>query len=646
MKLKITKLHITNFRNINELEINFDNNFTEIYAQNGKGKTNTLSSIMWCLFGKNIYDEKQFPISPIIDGEERNDITTNVKLVINDEYVVSRSYYKRLTTLQTGYIIDGQEQLVTITQTNFNKELAEKYVDETTFKSLSNINYIPNLNWKDLKEMIFSLIGGISDEEVLLRDDFSPIEDYVRKFGIDSTQKLLKDSDTKINDDIKRLEAEYQVLVNTKEKYVLDESDNTLLQSRKQEIESILTKSKEEEKKKYIAIEEQNKFKNKIEDLKRDIQSLKMQYDMNDNTIRSYQDLYSKNRYDVDIIRQKDINYIQTKLDEKIRRRESLDVSNNSYREKLEEVKEKGNELKQKEIKVENDKCSACGQPLPEEIIEDTLNKLKEKQLNELQQLQKEYNNIKTIISENSKEIEKINNEIFDLDKMLQETRVKTYDIVEETERQKEIRVAKEQKELEQVKLNDMIKDREKTLTDLEKEYDSMEKVSVSEVDNSSLIKELNDINTKLATTITLNKIKEDIEKTDLELEEKKNNKLVNKEKLQLVAKFNNVKADILKEKVRKNFKLVDFKTREINSKGDEEETFKICINGIDYKNLNTGMQILVAIDLIHGIQKLKNVYVPIIIDNMETLSEDIELEDTQLIITRVVRNVERLEVR
>lgn len=646
MKLKITKLHITNFRNINELEINFDNNFTEIYAQNGKGKTNTLSSIMWCLFGKNIYDEKQFPISPIIDGEERNDITTNVKLVINDEYVVSRSYYKRLTTLQTGYIIDGKEQLVAITQTNFNKELAEKYVDETTFKSLSNINYIPNLNWKDLKEMIFSLIGGVSDEEVLLREDFSQIEDYIKKFGVDTTQKVLKDTDSQLNEDIKRLEAEYQVLVNTKEKYVLDASDNTMLQNRKEEIENILKKSEEEEKKKYIAIEEQNKVKNKIEDLKRDIQSLKMQYEMNDSTIKSYQDLYLKNNYDVEMIRQKDINYIQTKIDEKINRRESLDNSNNSYRERLEEVKEKGNELKQKEIKVENDKCSACGQRLPEEIIEKTLNNLKQVQLNELQQLQNEYNNIKTIISENSKEIEKINNEIFDLDKMLQDTKVKTYEIVEETERQKEIRVAKEQKELEQVKLNDMIKDREKTLTELEKEYDSMEKISFSEIDNSSLINELNEINTKLATTITLNRIKEDIEKTNLALEEKKNNKLINKNKMQLVAKFNNIKADILREKVRKNFKLVDFKTREINSKGDEEETFKICINGIDYKNLNTGMQILVAIDLIHGIQKLKNIYVPIIIDNMETLSEDIELEDTQLIITRVVRNVERLEVR
>src|SRR5699024_8178755 len=167
---------------------------------------------------------------------------------------------------------------------------------------------------------------------------------------------------------------------------------------------------------------------------------------------------------------------IQTKIDEKIRRRESLDNSNNSYREKLEKIKEKGNELKQKEIKIENDKCSACGQRLPEEIIEKTLNNLKQVQLNELQQLQNEYDNIKTIISENSKEIEKINNEIFDLDKMLQDTKVKTYEIVEETERQKEIRVAKEQKELEQVKLNDMIKDREKTLTELEKEYDSMEK--------------------------------------------------------------------------------------------------------------------------------------------------------------------------
>ena len=76
--IKFTKLNIHNFRNINDLEINFNENVTEISGENGLGKTNTLSAIMWCLWGKNIDDNKQFVISPIIDNEERNDMTISV----------------------------------------------------------------------------------------------------------------------------------------------------------------------------------------------------------------------------------------------------------------------------------------------------------------------------------------------------------------------------------------------------------------------------------------------------------------------------------------------------------------------------------------------------------------------------------------
>ena len=215
------------------ISINFNDNFTEISGKNGLGKTNTLSAIMWCLFGKNIYDEKLFTISPIIDEKEDNSINTIVKLVINNEYVIERSYKDRKTSLKTGWIIDGKEELVTITQTKYNEELKEHFVDEETFKSLSNINYIPNLNWKDLKALIFELIGNIEDDEVLLRDNFELIEEYVRKFGIDETQKLLKQTDSNLNDDIKRLETQYQTLLNTKEKYVANEEENKELLSRK-----------------------------------------------------------------------------------------------------------------------------------------------------------------------------------------------------------------------------------------------------------------------------------------------------------------------------------------------------------------------------------------------------------------------------
>ena len=239
-KIKFNHISITNFRNINELEFDFNDKTTEIVGENGLGKTNTLSAIMWCLFGKDIYDVKQFTISPIINGKEDNSINTIVKLVLNDNYVIERSYKNRKTDLKTGWIIDGKENLVSITQSNYLKELSEEVVDESTFKSLSNINYVPNLNWKDLKKLIFDLIGDISDDEVLLRDNFELIEEYVRKFGIEQTQKLLQETNKELNTDIKRLETEYQTLLNTKEKYVATESEQEILLKRKEEIEKTL----------------------------------------------------------------------------------------------------------------------------------------------------------------------------------------------------------------------------------------------------------------------------------------------------------------------------------------------------------------------------------------------------------------------
>ena len=97
--IKFKKLVIKNFRNLNEFEINFNDNVTEIVGENGLGKTNCLHGIIWCLFGKNIDDDKQFVISPIINGVEDNSITTIVKLIFDNGYVVERTYKDRKTIL-------------------------------------------------------------------------------------------------------------------------------------------------------------------------------------------------------------------------------------------------------------------------------------------------------------------------------------------------------------------------------------------------------------------------------------------------------------------------------------------------------------------------------------------------------------------
>lgn len=646
-KIKFNKLVIKNFRNITELEINFNDTTTEISGKNGLGKTNTLSAMMWCLFGKDINDVKQFPISPIIDGKEDNSIQTVVKMVVNDNYVIERSYHKRTSSLKTGWIIDGKEELVSITQTNYAKELQENLVDEETFKSLSNINYIPNLHWKDLKKLIFDLIGEVRDEEVLFRGDFTLVEEHITKFGIEQAQKLIQDTDKELSEDIKRLETEYQTLLNTKEKYVADEKETLGLEERKNEIEDKLyaiqqeTLAFKEKSQKYL------EMKNNIESLENRMKMIINQIEFTEQTICDYDKLYKENNFDVEQTRLQEVAKIELQiknlLDEKERTQRLLkDLESN-----LSSIKNQGTELKQKKIKVENDTCSTCGQKLPEEKINEVYQKLQNEQLLHLTRLKEEFEETKQRKTTVELSIPEINEKIENLEIEKEQTlKFKKYDVVE-TDKQKQIRVAKEQKELDLEKMKTQLYDMQKEYGTLQAQFGLLEMPEAMVDESPYLRQELNDINNKLATTITLKKLSDDVEKTYSTLQTKRENKMINKQKMQQIISFNNVKADLLKEKVRFYFDLVSFKTKDYTQSGEEVETFKLVNDkGVEWKDINTGNKILIGIDLLQGIMKAKECFVPIIIDNFETLTTDVVITNTQLITAKAVKNIEKLEVK
>lgn len=646
-EIKFTKLEIKNFRGVNELEINFNEKTTEILASNGKGKTTTLSAIMWVLFGKDINDNKQFVISPIIDGVEDNSLYTSVKLVINDNYVIERSYKDRKTEMKTGYIIDGKEQLVSITQTKFKEELIENLIDEETFKSLSNINYIPNLHWKELKKLIFELIGDIKDTEVLLRDDFSLIEEYITKFGSEQTQKLLSETDKELNEDIKRLETEYQTLFNTKEKYVANSEQNKELELRKQEIEKDLYSSEE----KQIEYNENksiyDNFKQEIFNLEYQVKKIENDIVFNTQNINDYENLYKQHSYNVEDIRNKETREVEQDIENSKRNITRIELDIKEKQQELENNKQQGIALKQQEIKVENDICNACGQPLPEEKIQSTLNNLKEIQHEELLKLKSKYDGLKEELLELAKQQE-LNEKSLEVElKKLEIVKTKEYENVGETEKQKQIRIVKEEKELANINLNKELLNKKSQFETKQKEFSLLEEPSVPTINNEILRIELNDINNKLATTITLNKISEDVEKTLEKLNNAKDNKISNKEKINQVIKFNNVKADLLQQKVRVYFDEVNFITKEFTNDGTEQETFKIANSKrIEWKDINAGHKILLGIDLLQGVMKAKNLFVPILVDSGEVLTNDVKLDNTQLIITKAVKGIEKLEVK
>jgi hypothetical protein len=568
-------------------------------------------------------------------------------MIINDNYVIERSYCKRITNLKTGWIIDDKEQLVAITQNNYQKELIENLVDEETFKSLSNINYIPNLHWKDLKKLIFDLIGDISDNEVLLRDDFNLIEEYITKFGIEQTQKLLQDTDKQLNDDIKRLETEYQTLINTKEKYVASEEENKQLLARKELIEKELYVNQEKQNKLNKELEEYRNKKQLINNLNEEIIRLNNSIEFNQTNIEDYKKLYEQNNYDVELLRQNDINKINNEIND-------LELHINSFQSQLDEektmleiFKNQGNELKQKEIKVENSTCNACGQTLPEEKIQETLNKLKELHNIELNNLKEKYDLSKQRVVDLENELIASKKDLEKRNKEFEEIKTKEYEVIDETDKQKQIRVAKEEKELANIELRKQLEIKFNEFKILEEEFSKLEQPNIEIEDNLPLRLELDDINNKLATTITLNNISEDIDNTLKELNTKKDNKIINKDKMQQVIKFNNIKADLLQTKVRNYFKICNFRTKEYTLTGDEVETFKLeNERGILFNETNNGDKIALGLDLLCGIMNLKEIYCPILVDNSESYSGDFNVDKTQLIITIVVKNQERLEIK
>ena len=640
MKNNYTYLKIENFRGIQELEIKFKDGVNEIHGDNGVGKTTILDSITWVLFGKNLADKKSgFTISPIINGIERNDIETKVKLIINDDFIVIRTWKDKKTTLQCGFLENGVDNIVSVTQTEFKKILSDRFIDEEEFKALSNINYIPSLKWQELKDFIFNLIGEIKDEEVLLNGDFDNIAMSVRTFGIEKATEQIKTTERDLNESIKTLEIEINNTNALKNKYVSDDKESEELKKEKEEIEKYIDETNKSNIDNTILMTEYERKAEEQHNIIQEIKTCKNSILMNEEKIKTYNELYTENAYDAARAKNKALTMIKMDIDnvkEKINHEEEH-VKN--LNEVLEYCREEAKEYANKEVKIENESCPSCGQKLPEEKIKETLDILKKQHEDKVEEYRKRIQDYLLKIDALQKQIEEDSDLLNELEENYKATEREDYTgVVEETEKQKEYRVLREELEIENEKLR-------KRIQDLKSKVEEVNKPDVKNVDLTSYISRLNEINDKLSTTITLSKLEEDIRNKEAELSAKKISKEVNYKKMQEIIAFNNAKAELLKQRVRKYFKIVEFITSETTGDGNQVETFKLAYNGIAYEDLNQSMKIILCLDLLMGIQNIKDKHICILIDNGEQITRLPEV-DTQLIVTYVKKqDIKKVEV-
>ena len=116
---------------------------------------------------------------------------------------------------------------------------------------------------------------------------------------------------------------------------------------------------------------------------------------------------------------------------------------------------------------------------------------------------------------------------------------------------------------------------------------------------------------------------------------------------LDLVSRKKNT---LLQDDVNSHFELVDFKLFDWLKNGEYKET---CIPTYRNKDMgistNTGLEILMKLDIIRGLQSFYNMYLPVFVDGAEALSEStvkmINM-DTQIILLKATEDKElKIEV-
>ncbi len=617
-KISIGNIKIKNFKGMLEKELAFADAKNIIEGENGIGKTTILDAITWCLFGKNFVGEKLFKIKPIIDGEEKKDLTTKVEITLNDK-LIERIWENDITTIKVDGVKFGSREFSEYLRDSFN-------ITEEEFKALSNTNYIPNLHWKDLRSLILGLVGEITNEEVYEKGNFDLIKEKIDSVGVEKTAENISETKTHLTNEIKKIHGNIDQKTKDIQELVVDEKEQKQLEKQKEKLKkdienyNLLAQEKAQQEKNTITL---NNLKNDLERTVKDIERL-------EELKSGCQKTYNESNVDASIVKDNKMRDLNNKISQKEMDISLLDQEKTTLMIQREELKKRYDEELAREPRIENDRCSACGQSLPQEKINEVLANLKAQQVENANgyvrqaKVKKErLDEIEILISTYKSDIAKLKNQI-------EEVKNESIDSSKESDIQvtMKVKIAEANRDIE-LRTKDKF-ELEETIKFRECEIANQKPIEL-EGNITAMQIQLEEITRKLAVSDTLTIFKDQLKKLEEELQNLLSQKeLLNEKEQQLVA-FNNTRAEMLRERVRHNFKLADFITQETTKDGKLIETFKLAVDGIEYNALNTGMKILVALDLIDNIQRLKNKRLPILIDGLGELTRLPEME-TQVI--------------
>lgn len=178
MQIKIISLSLLNFKGIRQLTVNF-NNVTNISGRNKLGKTTIFDAFLWLLFGKDSFDRKDFSIKTLDKDNEPfhrldHEVTgilevdgdrVEIRRLLQENWVAKRgSKDKEFKGHTTSFFWNNVPMQLQQYQDKINEILKED-----VFKLLTNTGYFNSKPWQDRRQVLISIAGNISNEDIFDR---------------------------------------------------------------------------------------------------------------------------------------------------------------------------------------------------------------------------------------------------------------------------------------------------------------------------------------------------------------------------------------------------------------------------------------------------------------------------------------------
>lgn len=625
-EIVLKTLSLRNFKGKKELNINFSK-ITNIYGENGTGKTSIFDAFTWLLFDKDSQDRSKFDIQPLdehgnvvhmieteVEGVlELDGKTLTLKKVLKEKWTRKRGEEQsELKGTETSYYIDETP----VKMSEYKAKISE-LIDENIFKLITNPLYFSlNMKWQDRRKVLLEIIGDVTADRIInYKISLRPLEALLVDKDIDTLKRSIQARRRKLNDEIKSIPPRIDELNNSIQDLNFDALDlqrRGVVAAIRDVEERILDKSKVNE----ALLKEKNVLYSLKESLRELEYKLKLEaedpvkqlrLDMQKTESELYIKKSSFDRMENDIKSQEtEIVTLENKMDE-LRNKwssvndEVLTFNNedfvcptcrrpfeaNDIESKKQEMIENFNQNKVRRLTSINENGKALSVKVNQ--LKENVTRLKA----DLEALKSEINNF----LDNKIELqEKINGFTIDKDFIISNPK---YKALSTQIAELEARLSKP------VENTDVIDQRQKK-TQLETELESITKQLAQKEHNEKFrvrIKELMEEEKSIAQQIA------ELEKQEF-----------------LTEDFIRTKVELLEGSINSKFKYVSFKLFNTLVNGSLEECCEALVNGVPYTtNANTAAKYNAGLDIINTLSDHYGVYAPIFIDGRESVNKLID---------------------